>query len=83
MSGAFSTVHKKFFGAQAVAVKTYSKTQGKEVQRHYQREIWALRTLAFDSEAAAKEQHVSCIKLKKTNSKLKKTPDYLPLYCRF
>ena len=58
MAGTFSTVGKQQLDTRIVAVKTYRKRHGRLVQRHYQRELWALRTMNVDSEKMARENRV-------------------------
>ncbi|KAI9499481.1 kinase-like domain-containing protein [Zychaea mexicana] len=61
MEGMFSTVEKQVLETRLVAVKKYKKHHGQLVQRHYQRELWALRTMSLESEAEARENHVICL----------------------
>ena len=58
MTGRFSTVRKQQLDTRIVAVKTYKKRHGQLVQRHYQRELWALRTMNIDSETTARKNRV-------------------------
>ncbi|KAI8149061.1 kinase-like domain-containing protein [Fennellomyces sp. T-0311] len=58
MQGMFSTVEKHQLETRLVAVKKYKKYHGQLVQRHYQRELWALRTMGLETETMAREKHV-------------------------
>ncbi|KAI9275556.1 kinase-like domain-containing protein [Phascolomyces articulosus] len=58
MVGTFSTVEKQELEKRLVAVKKYKKHHGQLVQRHYQRELWALRTLGLESETLARNNRV-------------------------
>lgn len=59
MSGTFGSIEKKISGTGSfLAYKTYSKSHGKLVYRHYERELWALKQLNIGSKEAASENHV-------------------------
>ncbi|KAG2231472.1 kinase-like domain-containing protein [Thamnidium elegans] len=55
MSGTFGSIEKRIgSNGSFLAYKTYSKSHGKLVYRHYERELWALKQLKISS----KENHI-------------------------
>lgn len=66
MSGTFATVEKKIIGqGSCVAYKTYSKSHGKLVYKHFERELWALKELDITTKEKSTENHVNTIERNK------------------
>jgi hypothetical protein len=60
MEGTFGSIEKRIIGnGSCLAYKTYSKSHGKLVQQHYQRELWALKQLNICSKESSVENHVN------------------------
>jgi hypothetical protein len=60
MSGTFAAVEKKVIGqGSCVAYKTYSKSHGMLVYKHFERELWALRKLDITTREKSTENHVN------------------------
>lgn len=60
MSGTFATVEKKVIGqGSCVAYKTFSKSHGKLVHKHFERELWALKQLDITTKEKSAENHVN------------------------
>ncbi|KAG1463953.1 hypothetical protein G6F55_002084 [Rhizopus delemar] len=59
MSGTFASIEKETADdGTLIAVKTYSKSHGRLVYEHYQREINALKKLSITNVESAKSKHV-------------------------
>lgn len=60
MSGTFGSIEKRIGGnGSFLAYKTYSKSHGNLVYRHYERELWALKQLKISSKEKSNENHVN------------------------
>lgn len=60
MLGTFASVEKRVIGqGTCVAYKTYSKSHGQLVFRHYKRELWALKELAVVTREDSVQNHVT------------------------
>jgi hypothetical protein len=59
MEGTFASIEKRVIGnGSCLAYKTYSKSHGKLVQQHYEKELRAIKRLQITDKESSVKNHV-------------------------